>query len=154
MNSPIYNLIMDNLVWVSVFGLIWTVLTIAGLWKMFTKAGVAGWKAIIPVYNGYILYKIAWQPKMFWWMLGCSVLGAVLYEMGYDNGNMMMIYISYAFNIIQAIIGAVLAYNISLAYGHGIGYFIGLYLLPALFQMIIGFGSSRYLGNRYDNAVL
>lgn len=27
-------------------------------WKIFTKAGQAGWKTLIPIYNGMVLFKI------------------------------------------------------------------------------------------------
>ncbi len=35
------------------------------LWKVFEKAGVEGWKAIVPVYNGWVLAEIAGKPG--WW---------------------------------------------------------------------------------------
>ena len=34
------------------------VLIIVAQWKIFTKAGQEGWKAIIPIYNVVVLYKI------------------------------------------------------------------------------------------------
>src|SRR5439155_1681278 len=34
------------------------VLYVAAFWRIFTKAGEAGWKAIIPIYNWYIVLKI------------------------------------------------------------------------------------------------
>ncbi len=40
--------------------------TIAGLWKIFEKAGEKGWKALIPVYNYYIWLKILRRP--WWWI--------------------------------------------------------------------------------------
>lgn len=40
--------------------------TMAGLWKIFEKAGEKGWKAIIPVYNYYIWLKIIKRP--WWWI--------------------------------------------------------------------------------------
>lgn len=36
-------------------------------WKIFEKAGQAGWKSLIPFYNTYILLKIVGQPG--WWLL-------------------------------------------------------------------------------------
>ena len=33
------------------------VLTIIANWKIFTKAGQAGWKSLIPIYNIVILFK-------------------------------------------------------------------------------------------------
>ena len=32
--------------------------TLVGLYKLFEKAGVAGWKAFVPVYNFYLCTKI------------------------------------------------------------------------------------------------
>lgn len=36
------------------------VLNIVANWKIFTKAGQAGWASIIPFYNSYIEFKIYW----------------------------------------------------------------------------------------------
>ena len=35
------------------------VLAIAGMWKVFEKAGHPGWAAIVPIYNGYVMLKVA-----------------------------------------------------------------------------------------------
>lgn len=40
--------------------------TVAGLWKIFEKAGEKGWKALIPIYNYYIWLKILKKP--WWWI--------------------------------------------------------------------------------------
>ena len=40
---------------------------IAAVWKVFTKAGQPGWAVLIPIYNVYILLKIAGKPG--WWLL-------------------------------------------------------------------------------------
>ena len=54
-----------------VFVWIWVVaifvLAILPLWVIFTKAGEEGWKAIIPIYNYYVLLKIVGRPG--WWLL-------------------------------------------------------------------------------------
>ena len=39
--------------------IIFTIIFFAAMWKIFTKAGEKGWKAIIPVYNMIILFKIS-----------------------------------------------------------------------------------------------
>ncbi|MEJ6982576.1 signal peptidase I [Pedobacter sp. P351] len=38
-----------------------------GLWKLFVKAGRAGWEALIPVYSFYIMLKLTGRP--LWWMV-------------------------------------------------------------------------------------
>jgi hypothetical protein len=37
------------------------------MWRVFVKAGQAGWKSIIPIYNIYILLKIVNRPG--WWLI-------------------------------------------------------------------------------------
>ena len=36
------------------------VISVIAYWKIFTKAGEAGWKAIIPILNTYVMFKIAY----------------------------------------------------------------------------------------------
>jgi hypothetical protein len=43
------------------------VITIAGIWKTFAKAGQGGWKALIPIYNNYIMLRIGGHSG--WWIL-------------------------------------------------------------------------------------
>lgn len=42
-------------------------LMIAGMWKVFTKADQPGWASLIPIFNFYILIKIADRPG--WWII-------------------------------------------------------------------------------------
>lgn len=41
------------------------------------ESGEAGWKSIIPVYNTYTAYKIAWTPNMFWIYFIFTVLESI-----------------------------------------------------------------------------
>lgn len=41
--------------------------SVAGLWKIFEKAGYQGWMAVVPFYNFYIWLKIIKKP--LWWYL-------------------------------------------------------------------------------------
>ena len=46
------------------------ILTVIGYWGIFCKAGEKGWKVLIPFYNEYLLFKIAWKPSicLFKWL--------------------------------------------------------------------------------------
>ncbi len=96
------------------------VLMIAGLWKVFTKAGHPGWAAIIPFYNIYILTQIVGRP---WWWLILLVIPFI--------------------NIIFSII---LCNDLSKAFGRGLGTTLGLIFLGFIFIPILGFGSAQYQG--------
>ena len=92
---------------------------IAALWKVYSKAGQPGWAALIPIYNAYILLKVAGRPG--WWLL--------------------LLLIPFV-NLVILIMA-----NISLAqrFGKGGGFAVGLIFLPILFLPILGFGSATYI---------
>lgn len=47
--------------------LLFFVLTIVGLWKLFEKAGRKGWEVLVPFYNFYIWLKLIKKP--LWWYI-------------------------------------------------------------------------------------
>lgn len=52
---------------------------LAGLWKMFTKAGKPGWTAIVPIYNGYVMLQLVGLPvHWFYYFIILSLVGTVL----------------------------------------------------------------------------
>lgn len=104
----------------SVIVLVVAVLLIVAMWKIFTKAGEAGWKSLIPFYSSYILFKIAFGNG--WWFL--------------------LSLIPYA----GAVMSIVLCFKLSKAFGHGAGFGFGLWLLAPIFYLILAFGSSDYVG--------
>lgn len=52
---------------VSVLMLAVVLVMLVACWKVYEKAGQAGWKSLVPVYNMYILVLIAGKP--WWWFL-------------------------------------------------------------------------------------
>ncbi|MCH5210550.1 MAG: hypothetical protein J1F01_06245 [Oscillospiraceae bacterium] len=138
----------------SIVSLIIWVLTIIAEWKIFTKAGEKGWKAIIPIYSGYILFKIVWKTKWFWLGLVGAVVFSILYSAALGlmiasstvAGVILMI-ISIILLIALIVLGIKLYVNLSKAYGHGAGFAVGLIFLNVIFILILGFGSSQYVGN-------
>ncbi len=139
-----------------------SILTIVAHWKMFTKAGVEGWKSIIPIYSDYVLYKIVWNTKSFLVYVALLVVLSILYsintamaQVAFDaNGNFVTagtpnILISV---LISATLIACLIWYIRLqlktahAYGQTTGFGVGLVLLNTVFILILGFGNSRYVG--------
>ncbi len=96
------------------------ILVIAGFWRVFSKAGEPGWAAIIPIFNVYILLKIAGRP---WWWL-----------------------ILYFIPIVSLVIWVVVSVDIAKAFGKGTGFGIGLALLPFIFFPVLGFSDAQYQG--------
>lgn len=96
------------------------VLVIAGMWKMFAKAGQPGWGAIVPILNIYLLCKIVGRPG--WWVI------------------LMFI------PIVSLVVMIIVMIDLAKSFGKGVGYAIGLILLGFIFMPILGFGDAEYQG--------
>lgn len=46
------------MIWIVALAIAYEILLIVSYWKLFNKAGEKGWKAIIPIYNDYVRYKL------------------------------------------------------------------------------------------------
>ncbi len=55
-------------------------------WKVFTKAGRAGWKALIPFYGAFTYWDVAWEEEQFLVVLAGSVAVGLLYYVGVFMG--------------------------------------------------------------------
>jgi len=103
-----------------IFYLAVLVLTYAGLWKIFVKAGKPGWAAIVPIYNLIVLIEIVGKPTIWvlWLIIPCV-------------------------NIVFAVW---LTNLLSKSFGKTEGYTVGMIILPFVFIPMLGFGDATYLG--------
>ncbi len=103
------------------FWVIWCiiiVIEIAAMWKVFEKAGQPGWAAIIPIYNVIVLLQIAGKP--IWWIL------------------------LYFIPLVGLIIAIIVIHNISVNFGKGVGFTLGLIFLSPIFFPILAWGDAQY----------
>ena len=135
---------------IMIAALVWYILTVIATWKMLTKAGEAGWKSLIPIYNVYMLYKIS--SVNFWvWAFIPLVLYVVLQAMvGPNNDNVSTSAAILAFVLlIYSIVGACkFSKGLANAFGKGTGFAVGLFFFPNIFQLILGFGNAKYVGDK------
>ena len=139
---------------------IWVVFIVA-FWKVFTKMGEPGWKCLIPFYSTYIVYKRTWSVKVFWAFLACCAVTLVFGLMALTispSGALLAVdptfsMISYIGQTAAFIIEAISMYYLSKAFGHGFGYFVGLLFLAPIFVLILGLGSSEYVGPKGERAL-
>ena len=93
---------------------------IASMWKIYTKAGQPGWAAIIPIYNLVVLHQIVGKP--IWWI------------------------ILYFIPIVGIVIGIIVTHALSLSFGKGVGFTLGLIFLGFIFYPVLAWSDAQYLG--------
>ncbi len=93
-------------------------LMITSMWKIFSKAGQPGWASIIPVYNIVVLLEIAGKPG--WWFFLMLIPGVNIF------------------------ISIILWHSISLSFGKGVGFTVGIFFLGIVFLPILAFSDAEY----------
>jgi len=96
------------------------VVVIAGMWKVFSKAGKPGWAAIIPFYNIYTLLQITGRPT--WWILLFFV------------------------PCVNIVVLVMICMDVAKAFGRSQMFGVGLALLSFIFFPVLGFGDSKFMG--------
>jgi len=89
-------------------------------YAIFKKAGKPGWAGFVPIYNLIVLLEVIGRPV--WWIL------------------------LFLIPIVNIVILVIVDYDLARSFGHGGGFTVGLIFLSWIFLMILGFGSSSYLG--------
>jgi hypothetical protein len=97
------------------------VLVIAGLWKVFEKAGQPGWAAIVPFYNLYVLTCQVAKKEIVWFVL----------------------FLIPCLNVVASIVVSI---EVAKKFGKDVGYGIGLALLGFIFYPLLGFSDAQYEG--------
>jgi hypothetical protein len=112
---------MENFIGPFIFGsIVLSIFMIVAYWIIYSKAGKPGWACIIPIYNIIVLLEIVGKP--WWWIF------------------LMLI------PLVNIVIAVIVCHNLSLSFGKGVGFTVGLLLLPIVFFPILAFGGAVYQG--------
>ena len=101
--------------------LVWcavVLILVISMWKIFTKAGKPGWAAIVPIYNIIVMLEIACKP--IWWFI------------------LMLI------PLVNIIVIIIVLIEMAKRFGKGVGFAIGMLILPFIFYPMLAFGDSKY----------
>lgn len=109
---------------------------------LFQKAGVPGWKAIIPFYNAINFFDIMKTADDFW---GMCLTGGFVLILGFIIPYAPL---KYALLIIGSILCLIFVFIICLRgakrFGKTSGFGVGMALLPFIFLSILALGSATY----------
>ena len=90
----------------------------AGMWRVFVKAGLPGWGALVPFYNLVLVMRLAGKPG--WWAIWFFV------------------------PLCNFVIYTIVTLEIAKNFGKGVAYTFCLLLLPPVFYAVLGLGRAEY----------
>jgi len=123
---------------IGIFALAVYILLIIAWWKIFVKAGEKGWKAIIPIYNTYILCRIVNLNFWIYLILIPFCLGIL---------TAVAPSLSIVATIYTIVIDVLLAIKLGEAFKKSTAFKVGLVLLAPIFYLILAFGDSKFHGS-------
>ena len=131
---------------VVIFVLAWFILQVIADWKIFTKAGVAGWKSIIPFYNYYVEYGLCWNGMYgLVYAVAYGAASAISYS-GQQGG--LAVTLMLVLSLLSLVLHIKESLNLAKAFGKGTGFGVCLILFGPIARIVLGFGSARYIGNQ------
>ena len=104
--------------------LVGAVAMLAALWRIFSKAGQPGWKALVPIYGAVVFMRIVKRPG--WWVLLLVI------------------------PLVNIIPSTMLCIDLARVFGKGGGYAAGLMLVPPVFLLMLAFGNAQYRAGADD----
>lgn len=134
----------------STFAIIFYVALVIGQWKIFEKAGEEGWKSLIPVYNAYVLWKIAGRNFIEVAVTSaiaivvCIVLFSIAGSISSKVLGIISILLFIAYLIYLLVVNCKFCDGLSKAFGHGGAFATGLFFMQPIFLMILGFNKDEY----------
>lgn len=144
--------------------IIW-IFTVVSWWLIFEKAGIKGWKAMIPFYEDYIKFKIADKSMLYIPYLAVTAISSVvkvisglvtiLNLLDYENQFMLLDTYRPGLSIAKwlfkiAIIAADIFVGVKIAekFGKSKKFGVGLGLIPIVFAPILAFGKAQYIESK------
>jgi len=118
------NLVAGTAATTVFFAVLFAIISVIANWKINTKAGEPGWACLVPIYANVVQFKIVGLNP---WLL-CLYLIPII-------------------NIGAAVVFTIMVpFRLAKSFGKDIGWGFGLWLLPFIFYLILGFGKSEYVG--------
>jgi hypothetical protein len=101
------------------------VIALVANWKIFEKAGEAGWKVLVPFYNTFTLFRISGRNG--WWFLAMLV------------------------PLVNIFIYIRLALDLAKHFGKSTMFAIfGLLIFSFIGYLMLGYGDAKYVGTKHE----
>ena len=122
--NDVFNYIIDPDVALSpamiVVSIVLGLIGLISHWIIFKKADEPGWASIVPLYNAFVMFRIAWGNgwKVLWLLVP----------------------------LVNVVVAIILQTKLARSFGKSTGFALGLIFLPIIFYPILAFGEARYQG--------
>lgn len=119
---------------------------------VFIKVGESWWKALIPIYGDFLLFRIAGKPFLYWVELIFTIPCVAF--LAYSDSTPALLLPALLCAGVLLVIQLRFCLALSRSFGHESAFAAGLLFLPRIFLFILAFDDSVYLGNYIPGAAV
>ena len=134
---------LDSLLLIALVGI--AIIIFVANWKLFTKAGEKGWKALIPIYSTYVKIKITFNGSKNWLISGI-ILSFFSDLLGVSTTLVLLMF------LIATVINLYVSYSFILRYNTSTGMALLSLFFPVIIMSIVAF-SNKYQYDEYTEYV-
>ena len=128
------------------------VLTTIVFGKIFEKAKIAWWWALIPLANAYVFLKMVKLRFLFWLSLFPLLYMPLTVYLAMNGVFWVPTAVTWLLGLVGIIAGIfyvfILPFRVAKMFGKGFWFGIGLLFLPVIFYPILAFGNAQYQENQ------
>lgn len=133
--------------WLCLIMLPYLIAVTGGVLRMFRKAGMPAWHAMIPVYGTYRMFSIAWRG---WPGIVYRALSILTFILMPDSMHLFVEgprgIVCFLCLVACLILSLIMKAKMARSFGHGPMFCYAMIFAGGICSMILGYGSSEYLG--------
>ena len=122
-----------------------TLLNLIGMYRIFQKMGMPGWKGLIPLYNTFHLYSLLWDRKFFWLELVSTLCLSI--PTNEESPLFLSLFVT-AMSVVSLVLTIKLYIRLAHAFGKGTGFGVLTFFFAPICLAVLGFSSAEYEGLR------
>lgn len=139
---PARDMFYQNIAWCFIVAIAFFIVTwLLFAWatsKLFAKHNIATWKAFVPLYNVYLLFKLFWTTKHFWaFGVGMVVIPVILAVRLGNPWSVIFAIIAIVWFFVMLVIFYILMYKLAVYYKRSIWFALGLFFFNCIFMLIL-----------------
>lgn len=147
--EEVLQLLVPFLVVIVVMSFILFTIEVVTRWIIFNKAGESGWKAIIPIYSDYTMYKVSKSKKFFFLFYAAVLLSAIITGVTNDmtlstSVSTIVWILALLFELVAFSCRCIQSIRLANAFNQSIAFGICLILFRPIVMLILAFSKMEY----------